>query len=105
MTQAGYDHNRACSYSTANRDTLSLILTPLGEKRAEAQQLLNRHRNVRLGKQWAYWYRTPARFIRPHQAGTLSLLKGNLLVLIVVRLPSDPKPTALRAMTAILPRL
>ena len=106
VSQVAYDHNLACTYqSTGSKHTISLILTSLGTNLTGIQRLLNREDNVRLGEQEAYLYRTPARFTKPDRAGTLSLLEGNLLVLIAVRQASDPQPTARQAMAAILPRL
>jgi len=107
VTQAPFNHHLACTYrSTANQDTISLILTLVtGQNRARTQQLLNREHRLRVGSRAAYWYRTPLRLTRPEQAGTLSVLKGDTLVLIAVRQSSNPQATARQAMTAILSRL
>jgi hypothetical protein len=106
VIQAPFNHHLACTYrSTANQDTISLILTLTGQNRARTQELLNREHRLRVGSQTAYWYRTPLRLTRPEQAGTLSVLKGDTLVLVAVRQSSNPQPTARQAMTAILPRV
>lgn len=106
VTQAPFNDHLACTYtSTARQDTISLILTLTGQSRARTQQLLNREHRLRVGSRVAYWYRTPLRLTLPEQAGTLSVLKGNTLVLIAVRQSSNPQATARQAMTAVLPRL
>ena len=107
VTQAPFNHHLACTYrSKAKQDTISLILTLVtGQNRARTQQLLNREHRLRVGSRAAYWYRTPLRLTRPEQAGTLSVLKGDTLVLIAVRQSSNPQATARQAMTAILSRL
>ena len=84
-------------------DKGSRILT--GQNRARTQQLLNREHSIRVGSRSAYWYRTLLRLTRPQQAGTLSVLKGDTLVLIAVRQSSNPQATARQAMMAILPHL
>ena len=106
VIQAPFNHHLGCTYtSTANQDTISLILSLTGQNRARTQQLLNQEQRLRVGSQTLYWYRTPLRLTRPEQAGTLSALKGSTLVLIAVRQSSNPQPTAREAMTAILPRI
>lgn len=106
VIEAPFDHDLACTYrSAANQDTISLILTLTGRNRARTQQLLNREQRLRVGGRTVYWYRTPLRLTRPEQAGTLSVLKGDTLVLVAVRQSSNPQPRARQAMTAILSRL
>ena len=104
--QAPFDHHMACTYrSTVNQDTVSLILTPIGQTRARTQRLLNRERRLFIGRQTAYWYRTPSRLSAPMKAGTLAVLKGDLLAVVAVRTVSDPQRTARRTMVAVLPHL
>ena len=66
VIQAPFNHHLGCTYrSTANQDTISLILTLTGQNRARTQQLLNREQRLRVGSQTVYWYRTPLRLTRP----------------------------------------
>lgn len=96
---------RALTGSTASQDTISLILTLTGQNRARTQQLRNREHRLRVGSRAAYWYRTPLRLTRPEQAGTLSVLKGDTLVLIAVGNRPIRRQRLGRRWTAILPRL
>ena len=106
VIQAPFNHHLACTYrSTAHPDTISLILTLTGPGTAPARNSCSTASTAFGSEAKRPMVSHPSPPTRPEQAGTLSVLKGNTLVLIAVRQSSDPQATARQAMTAILPGL
>jgi hypothetical protein len=82
---------------------VSLVITrPKGENVPRTQRLMARLYNTEVNGTRAYWYRTPRHLVDGDQAGSLSVFKGGLLVLIAVRGVPDPESTAAKAMGQVL---
>jgi hypothetical protein len=96
-----------CSYerhgTDAHSTVVSLVITrSKGNNVSRTQRLMARLDNTDINGTRAYWYRTPRHLVDGDQAGSLSVFKGGLLLLIVVRGVPDPESTAAKAMGQVL---
>jgi hypothetical protein len=93
-----------CSYerhgTNAHSTVVSLIITrPNRNSIPRIQRLMARLYNTHVNGTRAYWYRTPSHLVGGDQAGSLSVFKGGLLLLIAVRGVPDPESTAAKTMS------
>jgi hypothetical protein len=75
---------------------------PKGNNVPRTQRLMARLYNTDVNGIRAYWYRTPSHLVDGDQAGSLSVFKGGLLLLVAVRGVPDPKNTAAKTMSQVL---
>ena len=101
------DAGSTCSYqrygTDAHSTVVSLVITrPNSNNVSRAERLMARLYNTDVNGTRAYWYRTPSHLVDGDQAGSLSVFKGRLLLLIAVRGVPDPESTAVKTMSQVL---
>ena len=101
------DSGSTCSYerhgTDAHSTVVSLIITrPKSNNVSRTERLIARLYNTDVNGTRAYWYRTPSHLVDGDQAGSLSVFKAGLLLLITVRGVPDPESTASKTMGQVL---